>query len=73
MTLLRIPVSDADKPYTKAWTARFSITKGNDDLAFTITTDKKTNEGLLCLTKVSKDENISQKLGLVFFRVTLNQ
>ncbi|XP_019382132.1 PREDICTED: desmocollin-1-like isoform X1 [Gavialis gangeticus] len=51
VTLLRIPVSDADKPYTKAWIARFSITKGNDDLAFTVATDKKTNEGLLCLTK----------------------
>ncbi|KYO26182.1 desmocollin-2 isoform A [Alligator mississippiensis] len=61
VTLLRIPVSDADKPYTKAWTARFSITKGNDDLAFTITTDKKTNEGLLCLTKGLDYENTRQR------------
>uniref|UniRef100_A0A8C4Y1C1 Cadherin domain-containing protein n=1 Tax=Gopherus evgoodei TaxID=1825980 RepID=A0A8C4Y1C1_9SAUR len=62
--ILRIPCLDKDEPNSPAWNCRFSIVKGNDDNHFAITTDGRTNEGILCVVKVSKDENISQSLVL---------
>ncbi|XP_074843349.1 desmocollin-2-like isoform X2 [Carettochelys insculpta] len=49
--ILRIPCLDKDELNSPAWCCKFSIVKGNEDNHFTITTDKKTNEGVLCISK----------------------
>uniref|UniRef100_A0A8C4W8C8 Cadherin domain-containing protein n=1 Tax=Gopherus evgoodei TaxID=1825980 RepID=A0A8C4W8C8_9SAUR len=49
--ILRIPCLDKDEPNSPAWNCRFSIVKGNDDNHFAITTDGRTNEGILCVVK----------------------
>ncbi|KAM9165566.1 desmocollin-1 isoform 2-T2 [Pangshura tecta] len=49
--ILRIPCLDKDEPNSPAWNCRFSIVKGNEDNHFAITTDGRTNEGILCVVK----------------------
>ncbi|XP_068093406.1 desmocollin-2-like isoform X2 [Hyperolius riggenbachi] len=49
--ILRIPVVDNDLVNTPNWRAVFSITQGNEKGFFNITTDPKTNEGLLTVIK----------------------
>ncbi|TFK12310.1 SKI/DACH domain-containing protein 1 [Platysternon megacephalum] len=49
--ILRIPCLDKDEPNSPAWNCRFSIVKGNEDNHFAITTDGRTNEGVLCVVK----------------------
>ncbi|KAG6933657.1 desmocollin-1 [Chelydra serpentina] len=49
--ILRIPCLDKDEPNSPAWNCRFSIVKGNEDNHFDITTDGRTNEGVLCVVK----------------------
>uniref|UniRef100_A0A8C5U1Y5 Cadherin domain-containing protein n=1 Tax=Malurus cyaneus samueli TaxID=2593467 RepID=A0A8C5U1Y5_9PASS len=48
----RLAVTDLDEPGTPAWRAVYSILRGNDGSAFTITTDPATNEGILSTAKV---------------------
>ncbi|NXU16217.1 CADHK protein, partial [Pardalotus punctatus] len=47
----RLAVTDLDEPGTPAWRAVYSILRGNDGGAFTITTDPATNEGILRTAK----------------------
>ncbi|XP_032634886.1 desmocollin-1 isoform X1 [Chelonoidis abingdonii] len=49
--ILRIPCLDKDEPNSPSWNCRFSIVKGNEDNHFAITTDGRTNEGILCVVK----------------------
>ncbi|CAJ0962855.1 unnamed protein product [Ranitomeya imitator] len=51
MVILRIPIIDDDLVNTSNWRALFSITQGNGLGHFNITTDPKTNEGLLRVIK----------------------
>nr|XP_006127264.1 desmocollin-1 isoform X1 [Pelodiscus sinensis] len=57
--ILRIPCLDKDEPKSPAWQCKFAIVKGNEDKHFAITTDKRTNEGILCVVK-GLDYEISQ-------------
>lgn len=52
--ILRVSVVDLDEPGSPGSGAVYEIIRGNDDQAFEITTDKNTNEGILCVVKVSK-------------------
>ncbi|XP_036375429.1 desmoglein-2-like [Megalops cyprinoides] len=49
--IMRIKALDADLMYTENWLAYFSIISGNEAGYFSITTDEKTNEGILVLNK----------------------
>uniref|UniRef100_A0A8C8RQD7 Cadherin domain-containing protein n=1 Tax=Pelusios castaneus TaxID=367368 RepID=A0A8C8RQD7_9SAUR len=49
--ILRIPCLDKDEVNSPNWYCKFSIIKGNEDRHFDITTDRKTNEGILCVIK----------------------
>ncbi|KAG7455194.1 hypothetical protein MATL_G00253940 [Megalops atlanticus] len=49
--VMRIKALDADLMYTENWLAYFSIISGNEAGYFSITTDEKTNEGILVLNK----------------------
>ncbi|XP_073539124.1 cadherin-like protein 26 isoform X2 [Phyllobates terribilis] len=51
VTVLRIGINDGDTPYTPGWRAKFSIIEGDDNEHFSISTDPKTNEGLLRVIK----------------------
>ncbi|KAG8570980.1 hypothetical protein GDO81_011493 [Engystomops pustulosus] len=62
MVLLHMPVMDNDMPNTANWRAVFSITKGNELGHFNITTDPKTNEGLLSVIKPIDYEKTKQFL-----------
>ncbi|XP_070617838.1 cadherin-1-like [Erythrolamprus reginae] len=42
-----LKVTDADEENSSAWKAQYSIVKGNEDGNFAVTTDPKTNDGLL--------------------------
>lgn len=53
--ILRVSVVDLDEPGSPGSGAVYEIIRGNDDQAFEITTDKNTNEGILCVVKVSKN------------------
>ena len=50
--ILRIPVEDKDLINTSNWRANFTILNGNENGHFSISTDKETNEGVLCVVKV---------------------
>lgn len=54
--ILRIPIEDKDLINTANWRANFTILKGNENGHFKISTDKKTNEGVLCVVKVHNHE-----------------
>ncbi|XP_005857145.1 PREDICTED: desmocollin-3 [Myotis brandtii] len=51
MEILRLPVEDKDLVNSANWRANFTILKGNENGHFKITTDKETNEGVLCVVK----------------------
>ncbi|KAM4841072.1 desmocollin-3 [Thomomys bottae] len=56
--ILRIPIEDKDLMNTENWRANFTILKGNENGHFKITTDKGTNEGILCVAKpLNYEEN----------------
>ncbi|KAF6302815.1 desmocollin 3 [Rhinolophus ferrumequinum] len=56
--ILRIPIEDKDLINTANWRANFTILKGNENGHFKISTDKKTNEGILCVVKpLNYEEN----------------
>ncbi|XP_067402367.1 desmocollin-2-like isoform X2 [Emydura macquarii macquarii] len=60
--ILRIPCLDKDELNSESWYCRFSIVKGNEDNHFTITTDRNTNEGILCVVKALDYETTSVKI-----------
>ncbi|KAM3929180.1 desmocollin-2 [Leptodactylus fuscus] len=62
MVILRIPVVDNDLPNTPNWRAVYSITKGNELGYFNISTDPKTNEGLISVIRGIDYEKIKQFL-----------
>ncbi|XP_058859542.1 cadherin-like protein 26 isoform X1 [Acipenser ruthenus] len=51
VTLLRIKVSDRDKPHTPGWKAKYTIVSGNENNSYKILTDPDTNDGVLTLVK----------------------
>lgn len=53
MEVIRIKSIDLDKIYTENWEAVYTIVSGNEAGYFDITTDRKTNEGILMVKKVS--------------------
>ncbi|XP_066435743.1 desmocollin-3-like isoform X2 [Eleutherodactylus coqui] len=62
MVILRIPIVDNDMRETANWRAVYSIVKGNELGYFNMTTDSKTNEGLLHVLKGINYEEIKQFL-----------
>ncbi|MGH0141308.1 UNVERIFIED_CONTAM: hypothetical protein FKN15_073695 [Acipenser sinensis] len=54
VTLLRIKVSDRDKPHTPGWKAKYTIVSGNENNNYKILTDPDTNDGVLTLVKVKE-------------------
>ncbi len=50
--VMRFKVLDDDEETTDNWRAVFDIVSGNDDGTFSVSTDPKTNEGILMLEKV---------------------
>ncbi|XP_029988608.1 desmoglein-2-like [Sphaeramia orbicularis] len=64
--VLRVKVQDTDQAGTENWLAVFDIISGNDDEIFGISTDPKTNEGVLVLKKpVDFEQNPDIKLGVI--------
>ncbi|XP_010585096.2 desmocollin-3 isoform X1 [Loxodonta africana] len=56
--ILRLPIEDKDLINTENWRANFTILKGNEKGHFKISTDQKTNEGVLCVIKpLNYEEN----------------
>lgn len=53
--ILRVSVLDLDELGAPGSTAVYEIIRGNDDRSFEITTDRNTNEGILCVVKVSEN------------------
>ncbi|KAM5304550.1 cadherin-like protein 26 isoform 2-T2 [Glossophaga mutica] len=49
--VLRLRVQDGDAPFTSAWRAEFSITRGDDEGHFDVVTDPETNEGIVSVIK----------------------
>uniref|UniRef100_A0A8C7M346 Desmoglein 2 n=1 Tax=Oncorhynchus mykiss TaxID=8022 RepID=A0A8C7M346_ONCMY len=56
--VLRIKATDLDLMYTENWLAVFTIITGNEAGYFTITTDSKTNEGIIMITKALDYEEL---------------
>lgn len=54
MEVLRIKATDMDLSYTDNWLAVFEIVSGNEGGYFNITTDAKTNEGIVTINKVKR-------------------
>lgn len=52
VTVLKIKALDADLIYTDNWLAVFTVVSGNEAGFFSITTNNRTNEGILVLKKV---------------------
>ncbi|ELK28249.1 Desmocollin-3 [Myotis davidii] len=57
MEILRLPVEDKDLVNSANWRANFTILKGNENGHFKITTDKETNEGVLCVVKRGRERD----------------
>ncbi|XP_023443783.2 desmocollin-3 isoform X2 [Dasypus novemcinctus] len=56
--ILRLSVEDKDLINTANWRANYTILKGNENGHFKISTDKETNEGVLCVVKpLNYEEN----------------
>ncbi|XP_048814728.1 B-cadherin [Lagopus muta] len=51
LEVARLATTDLDEPQTAAWRAVYSIVRGNEGSAFTITTDPASNEGVLRTAK----------------------
>ncbi|XP_017689285.1 PREDICTED: desmocollin-1-like isoform X3 [Lepidothrix coronata] len=60
--VLRVSVVDLDEPGSPGSGAVYEIIRGNDDQAFEITTDKNTNEGILCVVKGLDYESAKQRV-----------
>uniref|UniRef100_A0A8D2PBM5 Cadherin domain-containing protein n=1 Tax=Zosterops lateralis melanops TaxID=1220523 RepID=A0A8D2PBM5_ZOSLA len=60
--ILRVSVVDLDEPGSPGSGAVYEIIRGNDDQAFEITTDKNTNEGILCVVKGLDYETAKQRI-----------
>uniref|UniRef100_A0A8C5X1N2 Cadherin domain-containing protein n=1 Tax=Malurus cyaneus samueli TaxID=2593467 RepID=A0A8C5X1N2_9PASS len=60
--ILRVSVVDLDEPGSPGSGAVYEILRGNDDQAFEITTDKNTNEGILCVVKGLDYETAKQRV-----------
>lgn len=52
--VLRIKAVDLDIIYTDNWLAVFEFVSGNEAGFFSITTDSKTNEGIIMIHKVKE-------------------
>lgn len=52
--VLRIKAVDLDIIYTDSWLAVFKFVSGNEAGFFSITTDSKTNEGIIMIHKVKE-------------------
>ncbi|KAM6962568.1 desmoglein-2.1-like [Aplochiton taeniatus] len=63
--VMRFQALDSDEENTDNWVAVFDIVSGNEDGIFSITTDPKTNEGVLILEKpVDFEQNPNIQLGV---------
>uniref|UniRef100_A0A663MI56 Cadherin domain-containing protein n=1 Tax=Athene cunicularia TaxID=194338 RepID=A0A663MI56_ATHCN len=60
--ILRVSVVDLDEPGSPGSRAVYEIIRGNDDRSFEITTDKNTNEGILCVVKGLDYESAKQRV-----------
>uniref|UniRef100_A0A663E7G6 Cadherin domain-containing protein n=1 Tax=Aquila chrysaetos chrysaetos TaxID=223781 RepID=A0A663E7G6_AQUCH len=60
--ILRVSVVDLDEPGSPGSGAVYEIIRGNDDRSFEITTDKSTNEGVLCVVKGLDYESAKQRI-----------
>uniref|UniRef100_A0A8C3JNP9 Cadherin domain-containing protein n=1 Tax=Calidris pygmaea TaxID=425635 RepID=A0A8C3JNP9_9CHAR len=60
--ILRVSVVDLDEPGSPGSGAVYEIIRGNDDRSFEITTDKNTNEGVLCVVKGLDYEAAKQRI-----------
>ncbi|KFR10428.1 Desmocollin-1, partial [Opisthocomus hoazin] len=60
--VLRVSVTDLDEPGSPSSGAVYEIIRGNDDRSFEITTDKNTNEGILCVVKGLDYESAKQRI-----------
>ncbi|KAG7330518.1 hypothetical protein KOW79_006740 [Hemibagrus wyckioides] len=58
--VIRIKTIDKDKEYTENWEAVYTIISGNEAGYFNITTDPKTNEGILMVTKELNYEEVKE-------------
>ncbi|KAK9979960.1 hypothetical protein ABG768_013362 [Culter alburnus] len=58
--VVRIKATDADLIYSENWLAVFTIVSGNEAGYFSITTDNKTNEGILILQKELDYEELKE-------------
>lgn len=54
--VLRITAVDLDEMYSDNWLAVFEFVSGNEAGFFSITTDTKTNEGIIMIIKVKELE-----------------
>lgn len=60
--ILRVSVVDLDELGAPGSTAVYEIIRGNDDRSFEITTDRNTNEGILCVVKGLDYEGAKQRI-----------
>ncbi|KAJ8336813.1 hypothetical protein SKAU_G00380330 [Synaphobranchus kaupii] len=58
--VMRMKAVDMDLMYTESWLAVFSIVSGNEAGYFSITTDEKTNEGVVTLIKALDYEELKE-------------